>query len=213
MKHVFLKITLMFLTGLSISATAIAADEKYKENLHYKRVANVPVDKQNGKIKVTEFFLYSCPHCRELEPKLEKWVEKNKEKVTYEQIPVIATPSMIPLAKSYYIAKKLNILDKTHEALYKSIHDDKKVYLNEYELSKFFAKYNVKPDDFLKEFNSEDIVNKVGNARSLSAKYGFRGVPAVVLNNEFKTAPFYVKDQEQMIEIMDFLLEKTINRN
>ena len=108
--------------------------------------------------------------------------------------------------------KKLNILDKTHDALFKSIHEDKKVYLNEYSLSEFYEKHGVKPDVFIREFNSQDVVDKVSDARVLTVKYAFRGVPAVVMNDEFKTAPFYVRDQEKMLDVMDFLLVKVTEK-
>ena len=209
MKSNFLKFSLFFLAVLSVSFSSQAAEE-FTENTQYKRVAAAQpgANKNKGKIEITEFFLYSCKPCFKLDPKLANWVKENKDKVNFTRIPAVVTPSWVPLAKAYYVAKKLNVLDKTHDALFKSIHDDKKVYLNEYSLSEFYEKHGVKPTDFIREFNSQDIVDQVSNARVLTVKYAFRGVPAVVMNDEFKTAPFYVRDQEKMLDVMDFLLTK-----
>lgn len=209
MRSIFLKMSVLLIGALFFSLST-QADEPFKENAHYKRVvaAQSKNKKEAGKIDVTEFFLYSCPPCYELEPKMKTWLEKNKDKVNFKRVPAVITPSWVPLAKAYYVAEKLNILEKTHEALFKAIHEDKRVYLNEYKLSEFFAKQGVKPSDFMREFNSKEVVDKVSEARILSAKYAFRGVPAVVLNDEFKTAPFYNKNQEQMLEVMDYLLTK-----
>ena len=213
MRFNFFKLSLFFITILSFSFPVLAVD-RFSENIHYKRVSpsQVGMKTNNGKIEITEFFLYSCKPCFQLDPKLEKWVEDHKDKVTFTRIPAVVSPSWVPLAKAYYVAKKLNILNKTHDALFKSIHEDKKVYLNEYSLSEFYEKYGVKPDVFIREFNSQDIVDKVSDARILTVKYAFRGVPAVVINDEFKTAPFYVKDQEKMLEVMDFLLTKVTKK-
>ena len=215
MKSYLIKTALVLFSLLSINLSALAVaesgltDAPYKENAHYKRVASAQKSHlKAGKVEVIEFFLYSCPHCYELEPKLNVWLEKHKDEVNFKRVPAVVAPSWIPLAKAYYVAEKLNILDKTHEALFKAIHNDKRIYLNEYTLSKFFAKFGVKPNDFMREFNAKDIMEKVSDARILSAKYAFRGVPVVVINDEFKTAPFYNKNQQEMLNVMDYLVNK-----
>lgn len=206
----FLKGSLFFIAALCVSFS-LQANETFRENTHYKRVADAQPEKsgKQEKIEIIEFFLYSCKHCYELEPKLEAWLDKNKDKVNFRQVPAVVTPSWVPLAKAYYVAEKLNVLEKTHDALFKSIHEDKEVYLNEYTLAKFYEKHGVKIDDFMRAYNSEEVIKKVSEARIMSVNYAFRGVPAVVINDEFKTAPFYNRSQEQMLEVMDYLLAKT----
>ncbi len=213
MKFRFLLRNVMAVVLAGLCVTALAG-EKFTENLNYKRVASGDIKKSAGqkKIEVTEFFLYSCKPCFELDSKLADWVEKNKDKVNFTRVPAVISASWVPLAKAYYVAEKLKVLDKTHDALFKSIHEDKEVYLNAYTLSKFYLKYGVSQDVFMREFNAQDVVDKVSDARVMTVQYAFRGVPAVVINNEFKTAPFYNKDQEHMIEVMDFLLEKVTSR-
>ena len=213
MKSSLLKSGLLFIFACSVSLNSQAV-QRFTENAQYKRVApaQAGAKKEKGKIEITEFFLYSCKPCFQLDPKLASWIRKNKDKVNFTRIPAVVSPSWVPLAKAYYVAKKLNVLDKTHDALFKSIHEDKKVYLNEYALSEFYEKHGVKPAVFLREFNSQDIVDKVSDARILTVKYNFRGVPAVVMNDEFKTAPFYTRDQEQMLDVMDFLLTKVTKK-
>jgi len=210
MKFRFLRANIIVAILFSISFSTLA-EEKFKENSNYKRVAAAGSIKpsKNKKIDVTEFFLYSCKPCFELDSKLAVWVEKNKDKVNFTRVPAVISASWVPLAKAYYVAKKLNVLDKTHQVLFKSIHEDKKVYLNEYTLSKFYLEHGgISQDVFMREFNAKDVVDKVSDARIKTVQYGFRGVPAVVINNEFKTAPFYNRDQQQMIEVMDYLLKK-----
>lgn len=213
MKSIFLNVGIFLILVLSSSSMA-NSEEIFRENSHFKRVSDkaIPLKSASDKIEVVEFFLYSCPHCYELEPKLKAWIEKNKDKITFKRTPAVLSPSWVALAKAYYVAEKLNVLDKTHEALFKSIHQDKVVYLNEYKLTEFFVKHGVNAADFIREFNAADIVEKVGAARALSVEYEFRGVPVVVMNKEFKTAPFYTKDQDQMIRVLDSLLGAINNR-
>ncbi len=213
MKSIGFKLGILLICSCFTVGT-VSAKEPFAENAQYKRVSSgfeLAPDPAK-KIEVIEFFLYSCSHCYELEPKLKKWVEKHSDKVTFKRVPAVLSPSWVALAKAYYVAEKLGVLDVTHDALFKAIHVDKNVYLNEYKLTEFFADYGINPDDFIHEFNAKDIVDKVSDARILSVKYAFRGVPAVVINDEFKTAPFYTKNQEQMIEVMDYLLTEIKQR-
>lgn len=206
----FLKLGLFSILALS-SLLQVSNAAEFKENAHYKRVSAAP-KVQSDKIEITEFFLYSCSHCFELEPKLKKWLEINKEHIVFKRVPAVISVSWVTLAKTYYIAEKMNILEKIHEPLFKSIHNDKKVYLNEYKLAEFFENQAGKGDEFLSEFNSKDIIDKVSDARIASVNYQFRGVPALVINGEFKTAPFYNKNQEEMLLVLDHLLSKIKSR-
>jgi len=207
---------LFFLSALCFTVTSQAV-ERYRENGQYQRVvpaqAEMGIVKSKDKIDVVEFFLYSCPHCYRLEPKLIAWAEKNKDKVNFRRIPAVLTPHWVTLAKAYYVAEELGILDKTHKALFKAIVEDKKIYLSEFTLAEFFVDFGVDNKKFKEIFNSKKIVDKVSDARVLSVKYKFRGVPVVVVNDEFKTAPFYVKDQEEMLDVLDFLIVKSNMKN
>ena len=209
MKLILPKISLIFLLLLNSNPTVLAASD-YQENAHYQRVpsASIGGHEKTGKIEVIEFFLYSCPHCYEIEPKLKKWLEKNKDKVTYKQVPAVLSSNWIVLAKAYYVAERLNILDKVHPALFAAIHNDKKIYNTPYQLAEFFRQQGVSLEDFNNAYNSKAVINSVSNARELSVKYGLRGVPVVVMNDEYKTAPFYNRNQQEMLNVMDYLLEK-----
>ncbi|HFB65430.1 MAG TPA: thiol:disulfide interchange protein DsbA/DsbL [Aeromonadales bacterium] len=167
---------------------------------------------QSDRITVLEFFLYSCPSCYRLEPKLERWIGENSDKVILKRIPAVVTPDWVPLAKAYYIAEHLGIIKKTHKLLFSAIHQNKKVYLNEYSLSQFFESQGVDKEKFIALYNSSDIMEKVSHARILTVRYGLRGVPSIVINNEYITAPFYNKNQEEMLEVMSFLIDEIFDK-
>ena len=62
----------------------------------------------------------------------------------------------------------MNVLEKAHDALFKSIHEDKEVYLNAYTLSQFYLNHGVSLDVFMREFNAQDVVNTVSDARVMT---------------------------------------------
>ena len=57
-----------------------------------------PVD-PTGKIEVTEFFWYGCPHCNEFDPYLEAWVKKQGPDVVFKRVPVAFRDDFIPHSK------------------------------------------------------------------------------------------------------------------
>ncbi|MBX3686062.1 MAG: thiol:disulfide interchange protein DsbA/DsbL, partial [Rhodocyclaceae bacterium] len=56
-----------------------------------------------GKIEVLEFFHYGCPHCRDFDPLLEKWVAALPKDVEFKRVPAIwGNAQLKELARFYY---------------------------------------------------------------------------------------------------------------
>ena len=65
--------------GLALTAAAPALAQAPVEGTHYIKLAQplaAALLPQPGKIDVTEFFWYECPHCNAFEPLLEPWAKK-----------------------------------------------------------------------------------------------------------------------------------------
>lgn len=45
--------------------------------------------KSRGKLEVIEFFWYTCPHCRSIEPTVAAWAKKLPKDVNFRRIHVI----------------------------------------------------------------------------------------------------------------------------
>ena len=77
--------------GLALTAAAPALAQAPVEGTHYIKLAQplaAALLPQPGKIDVTEFFWYECPHCNVFEPMLEAWVKKLPPDVAFRQVPV-----------------------------------------------------------------------------------------------------------------------------
>ena len=214
-------ITLIFITLLSACANKqvqkppkqIEAPQQtvtkttFRQGSHYRLInANAPKHQVNKKIKITEYFLYGCPHCYELEPKLAKWLENN-DNIEFNRVPAILGPTWGEMAKFYYVADKLNILEEMHKAFFKEVHASSKQYLSELAIREFFLKNGVTYEEYTAAYYSEEVRNNVNEARYQSVQLRLRGVPAVTINDKWMTAPFYVKNQEQMLEVLDYLVK------
>ncbi|NOR69731.1 MAG: thioredoxin domain-containing protein [Methylomarinum sp.] len=199
----------LLITSCLVLLSACTVNKDFREGQHYKRITpELAKQETHEKIEVIEMFFYGCPHCYELEPKIDRWVEKNANVISFQRMPAIVAPSWITQAKAYYIAQELGLLDKLHTVLFEKIHKQGKQYYNDYTLMEFFINQGVERSDFIQANNSTTVAEKLNNARVMTVKYGLRGVPAVIINGKYKTAPFYTRTQEEMFEVLDSLIEQ-----
>ena len=74
-----------------------------------------------GKIEVTEFFSYACPHCAHFYPMLESWLAKQPKDVVLRKVPVGFNRDLwINMQRAYYALQASGDLGKlplpSHEA-------------------------------------------------------------------------------------------------
>lgn len=206
----FCRLVLVALTLCNFSHTvwAESAGSRFNEGSQYQRInPPAPLTEHKDKVEVVEMFFYACPHCYELEPKIQNWL-KDKPYVDFQRMPAIVGPSWAEQARAFYIAEALGKIDALHKALFKAIHEDGKQIYNEYSVIKFFTSQGIDKQKVIELYFSPKIVEKVNEARIRTVKYDLRGVPAVIVNGKYKTAPYFVHNQEEMIEVLDSLVEK-----
>jgi thiol:disulfide interchange protein DsbA len=198
----------LILCGVWHQAVADSAAGKYREGLQYQRIdPPAPLDEIQGRVEVVEMFLYACPHCYELEPKLRQWLN-DKPYIEFHRMPAIMGPSWADQARAFYMIEALGNPDQMHEELFKAIQEDGLQINNEYSVVEFFTSQGVDRQEALGLYRSPEIMASVNQARIKTVKYGLRGVPAMIVNGKFKTAPFFVRNQEEMLEVLDALVEK-----
>ncbi|PKM12580.1 MAG: disulfide bond formation protein DsbA [Gammaproteobacteria bacterium HGW-Gammaproteobacteria-3] len=184
-------------------ATVINAESVGYENL------TSPQPTQNPeKIEVIEFFWYGCPHCYHFEPQLTKWLEKLPGNVQFIRQPTIFNSLWEAHAKAYFTAEALGIVDKVHADFFDTIQNKKQKLDTEDGLMQFFIAHGVSEADFRNAYHSFLVDTKVRQAKTMSARYGVTGVPAVIINGKYKTNGPLAGSQENMIKIMNQLIQK-----
>lgn len=185
-----------------------AATDRFSEGSQYQRIdPPLPLAPEPGRVEVVELFFYACPHCRELDPKIRAWLE-DKPDVDFRRMPAIIGPTWVDQARAFYMAVALGQLDRLHPALFKAIHEDGKQLYNEYAVIDFFVENGIDRQKATELYRSPEVAARVNEARIRTVKYGLRGVPAVVVNGTYKTAPYFVRDQAEMLDVLDSLIEK-----
>jgi thiol:disulfide interchange protein DsbA len=201
-------LAVLMLCGAGHQAVAEPAQEKYSEGSQYQRIdPPAPLGEHEGRVEVVEMFLYACPHCYELEPKLQQWL-KDKPYVEFRRMPAIVGPTWADQARAFYMIEALGDPGQMTDALFKAIHEDGKQMYNEYSVIEFFVSQGVDRQKAVDLYRSPEIMASVNQARKKTVEYGLRGVPAVIVNGRFKTAPYFVHNQEEMLDVLDMLVEK-----
>ena len=205
MKTVTRWITALLLPML-VSMTACA--EGYTQGQDYVELSNPQPTSSGDRIEVLELFWYGCPHCYHLEPYLKDWATSKPDDVEFVRMPAILGKRWELLAKAYYTAELLGVVDKTHTALFDAIHKDDRKFNDETALRDFFVEQGVSAEDFKNTFNSFAVNVKVNNAKQMSRRYALTGVPTVIVNGKYSTSPGLARGNEGVIKVMNYLVEK-----
>ena len=206
--------TMLFTSGCTSHASKpaaqpAAAGKEYRAGLHYQRIEPaLETRSSEGRIEVVALFLYACPHCNELDPKLDEWLKDKSAYVDLRRVPAIVGPPWADQARVFYTAEKLGILDTAHEAIFSAVHEDGAQFAGERSVLEFFLSQGVKPADFAGAYTSAEVTASVSQARVMTVKTGIRGVPAVIVNGKYRTAQYFTGSQETLLEVLDMLVEK-----
>jgi len=187
---------------------ATACAEPYKEGEQYKALAQPQATASADKIEVVELFWYGCPHCYRLEPVIGNWLKNKPDDVEFVRMPAIVGPPWELLAKAYYTAEFLGVMDTVHYALFDAIHKDKKKVVDEAAVQAIFEAQGVSAEDFRNTFNSFAVAVKVNNAKMMTKRYAISGVPTIIINGKYNTSGSLAGSNENILKVVDYLVEQ-----
>lgn len=160
-----------------------------------------------GKIEVVEVFLYTCPHCYALEPRINAWKQKLPSDVAFVRVPASFGPTGPLLSRSYYAAEALGVLDKMHPAIFDALHKQRRPLNSEDDVAKLFAENGVDPEAFRATLHSFAVDSKARRAQQLEVGYGITGVPAMTVNGKYGISIAKLGEQG-MLKVADELIAK-----
>ncbi len=190
----------------------VTAAEDFVVGKDYEIVSNfsdsAPV---NSKVEVIEFFSFGCPWCYRIEPTLMAWVKQQGDNIQFSRVPVVFNQTWVNYAKAYYTVQGLGLDAKLTPLLFKEIQSKKEgeALKSSEEMIKFFTDQGVELATAKSAFeNSTTIDMEVKEGTNLMARYRVKGVPAVVINNQYKTDLQMAKSETRFLQILDFLVAK-----
>jgi len=174
----------------------------------YKVLAEPQVVPQDGRIHIEEMFWYGCGHCFSLEEHVNKWKATKPADVEFTRIPAMFGKAWVIHAQLYYISEVLGLTDKTHSAIFNSIHLNKQKLTRKSEQQAFFADFGVSEEDFNKAYNSFTVKSRMKQGDQRVRAYRVTGVPAVVVNGKYLVDAGSAGGQHNMFKVIDHLIEQ-----
>jgi len=129
---------LLFVVLVFLIAIGSVAAEKYTAGDDYEILPQAIRTANASKIEINEVFHYGCIHCYNFETVVSPWVETLGSDVDFQRTPAIWQSALEPYARAYFSANAMNVLDKTHTALFEAIHIKKQKIRTQQQLAIFF---------------------------------------------------------------------------
>jgi len=201
--------TLLLALSFVVMLPGMAQANEYQEGKEFLLLSTPqPTSTGDDKVEVVELFWYGCPHCADLEPEVQAWLERKPDYVELVRMPAIVGPRWELLAQAYYTAELLGISDKIHPALFEAIHEKGMKIDDEAALQAFFVDQGVSADDFKKTYSSFAVAVKMNNARQMTRRYKISGVPTVIVNGKYSTGAKLAGGNKEIFEVVDYLVEQ-----
>ena len=199
---------LLALAFLILGSAALSAE--FEPGVHYAELP-IPVETSapEGAVEVVEVFSYACIHCYNFEPFVRAWKARQPDDVAFRRVPAVFNPVWETLGQAYYAAEVLDVLDAVHMPLFEAIHVHRMDLRDAELLGRIFRRYADTPaDEFSRVFRSFGVVSSARQARAQSQAYRISGVPSLIVAGKYRIEADMAGGQEQMLEVVDFLVER-----
>ncbi len=198
------------LLGTGIFAPAMGQGGNYVPGKDYKLIEPAQPTDDATQVEVVEVFGYLCPHCATFQPYIEPWSKNRPDRVTYQRVPVVFQRSWEPLARAYYTAEALGILEESHNALFRALHTERRPLRNTDDLANFFTSFGVTREEFDNTAKSFTVQTKLSRGVNQARRWGVTGTPSVVINGKYLANGSMAGSYERLIQIVDHLVAQEL---
>jgi thiol:disulfide interchange protein DsbA len=200
-----LRFVLLLLALLPLSA--FAADPV--AGVDYVEIADgKPYAPLDGKVEVVEVFGYTCIHCAHFQPAVSAWHKKQPSWVRFTPVPAAFGGFWTPYARAYYAAAKLRVLAKTHDAMFKALHEQGSLPIqnaSSNEIATWYASYGVDPQAFVAAMESPATDLLLERSKAFALATGIEGTPTLVVNGKYRVTAGSFEDT---LRIADYLITR-----
>jgi len=163
----------------------------------------------SGKVEVVEVFSYACIHCAEFSPYADDLRKDLPQGVEFKLVPAPFNDTWVPFARGYYAAKKLGVLDKTHDLLFDMKFKQQYPINSMDEIANFYASQGVNRAEFMKIANSPETDAQIKKDLALLQAWGVDGTPTIVVDGKYRSNN--IKDFPQLVALTKWLVQQELN--
>lgn len=185
--------------------------EKYQAGVHYFPIVPAQPTASGDKVEVVEVFSYGCIHCANFEPMVKAWLAKKPAGAAFSYLPATFRQDFAMLARLFYATELLGIREKTHDALFKAIFEERRPFHTMADIVAFLAETGGVPADKLAAAaESFEVEAKLTRATNLIQAYGVDGTPSIVVAGKYRVTGESAAGYQNVFDVVDFLVAKEL---
>lgn len=200
------RLVLLLLALLPLFANAAATPV---EGTDYVVIADgQPFAPLNGKVEVVEVFGYTCIHCANFQPQIDAWKKKQPASVRFTPVPAAFGGYWMPYARAYYAAEKLGLLGKTHNAMFKALHEQGSLPIqnaSSEEIAAFYVPYGANAKTFAATMDSAAVEAQLARSKAFIQATGVEGTPTMIVNGKYRVT---IRGLEETLRVTDYLVAR-----
>lgn len=196
---------------LLVLMAAVVQAEDYKAGINYEVIALPVPTADKDKVEVVEAFGYLCPHCASFEPLLHSWTKNLADDVSFVRTPVVFSRSWEPMARAYYTADLLKVVDKTHQPTFDALHKERRRFRSLEDFADFYADLGVDKDKFTKMNGSFAVNMRMNQGASKIKGYGIQSVPTLIINGKYRITAEKAGGHIGMLKVAEYLIAQERN--
>ena len=189
----------ILLTLLGMAAFAPSADAQ--SPLFATLTPPQPVE-GGGKIEVTEFFWYGCPHCYAMEPTIAAWLKTKPQDVVFKRVPTY-NEGWAPMVSLYYTLEAMGVLEQYHSKVFDAIHKYNVNLNNKGKRDEWLKANGIDPAKYAEVEKSFTVVTKIQRAKQLSQAYKVDSVPRFFVNGKYYTSAEQAGGADKIFLVID----------
>lgn len=205
-----MKSRLLLLLLALLPTLALAAPAAPQVGVDYVEIpGGQPFAPLNGKVEVVEVFGYTCIHCAHFEPSVSAWKRKQPAYVRFTPVPAAFGGYWTPYARAYYAAESLGLLDKTHAAMFKALHEQRALPIQNAsvdEIASFYAGFGADRQRFADTMRSAAVDTQLERSREFATAAGIEGTPTLIINGKYRVIGG--RNPDEALRIADYLIAR-----
>lgn len=208
------------LFGLTFAAS-VGAQLLWEPGKQYFLVEPPQQTSTGDKIEVLEVFSYACPACNAFRPYIDKIKESlpANAQMTYLPASFRTDEDWPAFQRAFFAAQALGVADKTHDAMFDAVWKDGSLKTSDpvthklvqplptiEDIAKFYAKYGVKPEDFVGTASSFAVNAKMKRADAQIKAYGVDSTPTIIVNGKYRVTAISAGGYDKVAPLVTYLI-------
>jgi thiol:disulfide interchange protein DsbA len=207
------------LTLCFFANSAIASPASPVEGAEYKMLSTPQAVTATGKkVEVIEFFMYHCPACNALEPRLLEWVKKQGDHIVFRRIHLPHTGNKDPETHLFLALDAMDVEKDWHAKILNTWHVEHHQLLTDNDNIEWAVKNGFDKHKFMETYFSFSVMSKLQGSLRVAESYNVNSTPTLVIDGRYVTDPGAIQNSnpdipgedldKAMLQVVDVLIQK-----